>query len=138
MHGDTLRVVASHFAVQLAAVRAIHIGEDVDHVLGRNRRRRIELDDVVVAQFLQRGESIRAAMVFGDLLAGLHVDQIALQQVLAVGGDIAEIVIVFDLVQPGDRRRPHLIFRHAQRLGELLARRFGVIRAYGQRKGEHR
>jgi hypothetical protein len=90
--------------MQKPAVTAVDVGEHSDHIIGLQRRLWREFDVVAFAQRLERGTAIVAAALFGDLLAGFDVHQIAFKQVTPIGRNIAELMVVADFVQSRDRR----------------------------------
>jgi hypothetical protein len=100
--------------VQLPAVRTINIGENRYGVLRIPRTKHEHFG------FRDRIDQLRAcgaAMRLGEVVIVGRVEQVTVQRVLAIGGDIHNLRAVAQLVQTRHRSRPDVL--HA-RAGELL------------------
>ncbi len=101
--------------MQLATVATVDVGEH-----GNGARRLLGLEDnhAALPDPFQRPDARRHATFFGQILLGLNIVQITLDQIFTVRGDVGHPSTKTDLVNAGHRRRTDRIGAY---VGEGLA-----------------
>ena len=105
-HSNAEAVEFGHLAVQPAAVGAIDVGEHRD---GVQRFLRPEDQHLRFGHRVDQGETRVCAQILGEILTGIHVIDIAVEKILAVGGQVADVGSLHELENARYGRWPQIL-----------------------------